>query len=275
MVGPARALKLALTRAYSGSRRLFGSYDHQLVVCGYPRGGTSLIYNMLSATLPRFRFEEFEQPVIYRLHRLGNIASKYPLDVFNIKKLLSLNVHRKKLHVIVMIRDPRDLVTSRHPLLPDQYFIGHDHSWWPQDAEFGSWKFNAPGIVEIFREIEELGRQSEIPTYTVKYEDLVEEPNRIQQQLRDRFGLDFADSFADFHQHPEKMAYRYAGRTSPREASLVRENKPADRSRSGKWQAPQHRERIREQFGASAELLGIVRSHGYETSDDWLRRVAL
>ena len=97
-----------------------------------------MLYNMLGATLVGFRFEEFELPAIHRIHRLGNIASKYPLDVFNVGSLPKLNIHQKKLMVIVMIRDPRDLVTSRHPILPDRYFIGYDHSWWPQDDRFGA-----------------------------------------------------------------------------------------------------------------------------------------
>ena len=52
---------------------------------------------MLSSTLVGFRFEEFERPAIRRIHRLGNIASKYPLDVFNVGSLPKLNIHQKKL----------------------------------------------------------------------------------------------------------------------------------------------------------------------------------
>ncbi|MEQ1855822.1 MAG: sulfotransferase domain-containing protein [Longimicrobiales bacterium] len=273
-LGPLFAARLPFTRAYSRGRLLLlGRRYEQLVVCGYPRGGTSLLYNMLSATLPNFRFEEFEEPAIYRLHRLGNIASKYPLDVFNVSRLPDLNVHGKKLHVIAMLRDPRDVVTSRHPLLPDRYFIGHDNSWWPQDTEFREWKYNAPGVVDIFDELERLRGQSELHVEFVRYEDLVEDSDAVQARLADRLGLSFGGRFSDFYKHPGRMAYRYDGRMAPREASLVREDKPADRSRSGKWQGPEHRERILEQFRECPRLFELLRLHGYENDDGWLARI--
>lgn len=272
-LSPLLAARLPFTRAYSGTLRILGKRYEQLVVCGYPRGGTSLLYNMLSATLPRFRFEEFEEPSIHRLHRLGNIASKYPLDVFNVRRLPALNIHDKKLHVIAILRDPRDVVTSKHPLLPDRYFIGHDHSWWPQDPEFREWKYNAPGVVAIFDELEHLRGQSEVPVHFVRYEDLVADPDAVQGVLADRLGLSFAGRFSDFHKHPSRMAYRYDGRMAPREASLVREDKPPDRSRSGKWQAVAHRERVLEQYRECPRLIEILRVHGYEDDDEWLSRL--
>ena len=270
LIGPLRTAKHALTRSYSRFlRNVAGVRYTQFVVCGYPRSGTSLLYNMLSATLVGFRFADFELSALRRIHRLGNIASKYPLDVFDVPSLPSLNLHDKRLCVVGMVRDPRDLVTSRHPVLPDRYFIGYDHSWWPQDRQFENWKYDAPGILEIFEALRGLGDQTEIPFLQVRYERLVQEPNAIQDQLATRFGVEFSGSFADFHQQQGKLAYRYSGRRRARDEALVRENKPADASRAGKWRASEHADQIREQFRSCPELFEIVRAYGYESDDDW------
>ena len=85
-------------------------------------------------------------------------------------------------------------------MLPDRYFIGYDHSWWPGDDRFQTWKYDAPGIVEIYDALRELGEQTEIPFHPVRYEDLVAGPNTMQDRLSERFGLEFSGVFADFHQ---------------------------------------------------------------------------
>ncbi len=103
----------------------------------------------------------------------------------------------------------------------------------------------------------------------MRYEDLVADPNTIQDQLSEKFGLEFSGRFANFHRRPEKLAYRYSGRTRAKDDSLVRENQPADVSRAGKWRRPEHEDRIREQFRSCPELFEILRTYGYESDDDW------
>jgi hypothetical protein len=250
-------------------RTLLGVRWRQLVVCGYPRGGTSLLYNMLSSASEEFRFEEFEVPAEYRMHRLGDVATKFPLDVLNIDRLESLNIHDKRVLVVAMIRDPRDVLTSRHPMVPDRYFIGHDHSWWPQNKSFSEWKFDAPGIVEIHEALDGLQRASPFAFLLLRYEDLVASPDDVQRVIATSFGLDFSGRFQDFHKHKDRHAYRYEGRAAARDPSLVRENKAADTSRAGKWRKPEHRERIIEQFEACPRLFDIVREYGYEADDRW------
>lgn len=263
-------VKVQATRFYSGLLRVTtGTRFVQLVVCGYPRGGTSLLYNMLSASLEGFRFEDFEIPAEYRLHRLGNIASKFPLDILNADRWPSLNVHHKRILVIGVVRDPRDVMTSRHPVVPDRYFIGHDHSWWPQNEDFSEWKFDAPGIIPVHRALQQMEQEEALSFLRVRYEDLVTDPEATQNLLAERFGLEFDHSFRDFHERRDRLAYRYQGRTAARDPSLVRENKAPDPTRAGKWRAPEHRARIIEQFTACPELFSVLRNDGYEPDDSW------
>lgn len=270
MIDLLRTSKHLVTRTYSRLRRgITGRGYRQLVVCGYPRGGTSLLYNMLSTTLESFSFEHFEVPAARRIHRLGDIASKFPLDVLDVRDLPSLNIHGKEIIVIGVVRDPRDVMTSRHPVVPDRYFIGHDHSWWPQDVEFREWKFDAPGIMPVFEAMVALEVSSPFRYLSVRYEDLVADADAVQTAIGEALGLRFNGRFSSFHQRGDRLAYRYQGAASPRDPSLVREDKAPDASRAGKWRDATHRARIVEQFQACPKLFAVLEHHGYEADDGW------
>jgi len=239
----------------------------QLIVCGYPRSGTSLIYNMLSTSLEGFKFNKFEILSIYRIHRLGNIATKSPMDIFNINNLLDINIHKKELIVIIMIRDIRDIITSKHPLFPDEYFIGYDHSWWPQDANFNEWDYDGEGIKAIYDEINRLSGETNVKI--IRYENLIAKPDEIQEELRKEFGLCFSAKFSDFYKNQDRIAYSYKDKTAPKNANLVRENKKVDQTRKGKWKQKEHRQRIWEQFNRFPEMMNILISYGYEENENW------
>src|SRR5208282_5541449 len=53
----------------------------QVIICGYSRGGTSLFYNMMSATVRGFKCGAFEPSGLKYLKCYGNLISKKPLDL--------------------------------------------------------------------------------------------------------------------------------------------------------------------------------------------------
>lgn len=229
---------------------------------------------MLGATLPGLTFEPFERSALHSIQIKGSRASKSPMDVLELPRLASRNLWKKRMLILICIRDPRDLVTSRHPMLPDRYFIGYDHSWWPGNKEFSEWKYDAPGIGEISRAIGAAEKLVGLDIYMVRFEQLVGQPDEVQQQIGWRFGLEFSGSFSGFHKAAGRLPYLYTGRFNARDANLVREHKPVDRSRAGKWRAVEHFERIRGQFDSHPELFEIVREYGYETDDNWFPGIA-
>ena len=97
-----RDVYMAWARGWSLGRRGLGlePWTH-LVVCGFPRSGTSLLYNMLSATLEDFECQDFEVPARTRLTWAGHQASKNPLDIIDLVDLPSKNVLGKRLVVII------------------------------------------------------------------------------------------------------------------------------------------------------------------------------
>lgn len=270
---PSVKLKKAAVSACSHFlRRFFGIRQHQLIVVGFPRSGTSLMYNMLSANLDGYTFEEFEEYFIYRIHRFGNIATKAPLDVFHLKHCDALNINGKDICVLILVRDVRDVITSRHPVLPEEYFIGYDHSWWPQDGNFTEWAHDAPGVIDIYREIRKYENDPRV--LIIRYEDLIDDSNGIQKKIAEKFQLEFSGAFSEYHDRKDRMAYSYEGKYAPKDKSLVNEGKAVTKQRVGRWSEKEKDViRVREQFTACPELFEVLEHFGYETSRDWLKKL--
>jgi len=262
-------IRFMLTTNLSGVMQSLGYRQQQLVVCGYPRSGTSLLYNMLASTLRgRFTFTEFENYFIHHIHKLGSIATKSPLDILHIKFIDDLNIHDKKLIILVMIRDIREVITSRHPIFPDNYFIGHDFSYWPQDSKFDKWKYDAPGVMQISNEIRDASKRDDV--LLIKYEDLTSAPDMIQNTIEQRYGLKFSGVFSKYDKKSKSLPYRYSGKYEARDPSLVLEGGGVIK-REKRWMNPEHRARIVDQFEKCPELFDLLVEYGYENDSSWYK----
>ena len=102
----ARKVQLSLQRYYEYAKgkiyRHFLGYKNegiQLVVCGYPRSGTSMFYNMLSSSLVDFSFTDNEKSALKIVWKYGDFVTKCPHDVIKLSrgKIQQLNVHNKKI----------------------------------------------------------------------------------------------------------------------------------------------------------------------------------
>ena len=241
----------------------------QIVICGCPRSGTSLLYNMFSASLDGFKFGEFEISSLDNIWKREDHVSKRPLDILIVDRLLRKNIHGKRIFVIVTVRDLRDVITSVHPVTSAGYYIDYESSLSPKrrpDDEFGR---RQVGVRQIYDAIE---RAKSIPSGNlifVRYEEFVEDPDRVQDELSARMGIRFSRRFSRFHEVPGKHAYTYTGRLKPVLPNEVRESSAPDPSRIGKWRADRHRKRIRDQFTAHPQLFRILREDGYESDDSW------
>jgi len=249
--------------------RVLGSSPKHIVICGFPRSGTSLMLNMLSTVIEKFKFEEFEVGAQDRLHRSGNFVTKYPLNILDLDEIESKNKLNKKIFFIVIMRDIRDVLTSRHPNVPDEYFIGFQNSWWPQDSSFKKWNYNAPGINDIYRELKKIKSNKRENLILIRYEDLVNNTENVQIELKQFLGIDFTGNLSDFYKHKDKHVYNYTGRFEAKDSSLVRENDKIDTSRVEKWKLPEHHKRICEQFTKHPELFQLLIDYNYETDQSW------
>lgn len=266
-----KRLRRRLMRLRGRLRRALGRPPlKQIILCGYSRGGTSLLYNMVSSSLVGFVCDQAETDALDSIQKWEHHVSKNPVDVFAIPDVVKANLYGKDIHVIVCIRDLRDIITSKHPNIPDRYAINFLDRWSPQGTYGQYTATKSPlGVQAVHAAIERLRSQPGIHLHIVKYEDVVADADGVQRRLAEAMGVRFRRPFSEFHEHPEDHAYRYTGRFEAKDPSLVRENSAVDTSRRGKWRRPEHAARIREQFGAHPELFRILRQYGYETDDAW------
>jgi hypothetical protein len=227
-----------------------------VVICGYSRSGTTLFYNMLRTTVRNFKFLDRE---CRAAAVIGDTPESYitkrPLDLFDVENIVRRNRHGKALKFIVMIRDIRSVMTSRHKSVPDDYFVGFDHQYFI-DGETA--RFTNPGILAIHQAISLLMRSSLAPII-VRYEDLLRRTDDVQRDLGRRLGFAYDGRFAGFfeHQIPERLQRALNGQ------------RPVDLENIDAWRADRHRERIRQQFTACPALFSILRAYGYEEDDRW------
>lgn len=233
--------------------------NRHLLVCGHSRSGTTMFYAMLRAALQDFVFFDKEVSAVDVIGTPNvNFASKRPLDVFSIPEIIQGNVHNKRLDIIVFVRDPRSLVVSRHERF-DGYCYSADHgrllSGW------AAFKGTLPGLIHNDRAINALLQAKNIGAnvFTIRYEDLVRDPDGVQALLAKDLDLSFQGSFTDFHKQeiPEGLREPLNG------------IRPLSEDRMRPWEAPEHRERIIEQFNTHPELFDMVREYGYEEDDSW------
>lgn len=158
-------------------------------------------------------------------------AEKTPRNVLFFEKIIEHFDGRVRL--LQIIRDGRDVVLSRHPVRPDQYWVAIER--WVCDVGAGVRYMDHPLV------------------HTVRYEQLIRDNDRVVRGICDFLELPFTEHMADWHQHATV-------RESPAWNTQV---KPLFESSIGKWRRPEHAERLAE-FMANAQAVRLLRELGYE-----------
>jgi hypothetical protein len=147
------------------------------------------------------------------------------------------------LYVICMIRDPRDIICSKHNYAPDRYWAG---------LKF--WRLYS----KMFDELQ--GYQNFIP---VKYEDFVSQPDEIQAFIAQK--IPFLEQKAPFSQY-HKMAL-----VSKRSKKALRGVRPIQPASVGKWR--KHKARVVGQLKLHGPITHDLIKYEYEENDQWLREL--
>ena len=233
--------------------------DRHLLIAGQGRAGSTLFYSMMQHALSGFYLPDREMPAGALLARPGNTCTKRPYDIFDLAEIAKQAEGRKQLDLIVTLRDPRDILTSRHPAVPDDYFYSADLTYFIGGE--GPPRKVMPGLVLTHLAIVEALRSDLFPrgVFLLKYEHLVEDPDRIQSMLAEGLGLEFHAGFTGFHRR----------RASDSLDAAMNGMRPLEAGRVQKWRAPEHRDRIIEQFTSFPVLHNIVIDLGYETDTAW------
>jgi len=196
-----------------------------VVVCGFCRAGTTLIYNLLRATVTNFRTYPHESTA----KEPAGWITKRPLDIFR---------DLPGFERIVMVRDPRSVITSEHWNHRGHYFVSAD-----------ACREGTPGLLEQHRAMRELDGER------VFYEELTQDPDSLQSRLGERFGFEYEGVFSD---HPH-------GSIPSSLSKALNGVRPIDSGHD--WR--DHPERIADQFTRFPELFDVLVELGYERDRDW------
>ena len=219
----------------------------KILICGYPRAGTSLFYNMLYTTVQGYHFEAVEKSGQHNDWK-ENEVRKFPLDILHYDKIKQ---QFPDIKFLVCIRDPRDLLCSKHWHFPDKFKISWNEAIHSKQKD-GSMKMMNIGLYDVYKAIDNARNDK---MFLIRFEDLINIPDLLQIQFNHIFN--YAGDFKDFHQKqlPVGMIQQLNG---------VR---PLDKSRIGTWK--QYPERIKQQFTECPALFDILMDYGYETDREW------
>lgn len=210
------------------------------IVGSGPRSGTTLMQEIIRSCCDVTWSPPHELSIKRRPVRYGGITlTKDPGDTLFISEFLK---RIDELYVIYMMRDPRDVICSKHRLSPEKYWCSL--RYW-----------------NLFTKIyEDKLRDSERVTL-VKYEDLVLNPRAVETQLRDFLPfLEFNKTLADYHKgaKPSAAALQALG-----------EVRSIDSSSVGNWR--KNLSRVKSQLAMHGDISGDLIRCGYESDRKWLK----
>lgn len=256
---PASAARLAKRAARrAAERRWFGwrPLDTHVVICGFPRAGSTLLELIVHCCVEDVWTWREEVPALLAAadaHRTTTfMCTKDPRDVGRVDDIRAWYRDRPgSPRFLLTVRDPRSVLTSTHDGYPPSrgYY-----------CDFARWR-------DVWRRF--LALRADPDVVVVVYEELVRDPDAVEARLADTVGWRVRTPFRDYHRVAESRRGRLDAMTRGALGGL----RPLDPSRLAPWRAPAHRDRLRAAVRALPELPGAVVELGYETDDRWVHRL--
>lgn len=229
-----------LQQGYFGGTPL----QQQLVICGFPRSGTTLCQLMLESCTADIGSAGRERRAL-QIGRFGSrrhesFVSKRPKDLFLIPEIAEWYQARGiRVQFLVMHRDPRSILTSRHFSAPAEYYFSP--SLWKQYRPHWKWACQRPDVLSL------------------SYEQLVRDPDRCQRSILEFTGWTASRPFSAYHQQvPAGFDHR-----------ALNGLRPVETSRIDAWRAAGHFRRIADILNAVPELPQLLMEDGFEADTSW------
>ncbi|WP_135502449.1 hypothetical protein [Roseovarius aestuariivivens] len=256
LYGGSRALKSRAGRAANVLRQksanlLAGKRSCHLVLVGFSRSGTTLFYNMLRHSARGHAYMPASEFKAARTEKIVApcIITKRPLDIFEIEDIDGRLGAFRDLLYLISIRDPRDLLSSYHKVASNQFFQSYDYQMFISEKVRS---FSNPGIGPTHTAMISL-LENQKRTLTIRYEDLLENPEYVRQILQFSTGFNFERSFRSFLESdiPKALKVQLNG---PRQ--VVAPKAPA-------WTKPDRLARVAQQLSVFPDLEKIITGLGY------------
>lgn len=220
-----------------------------VVVCGFPRSGTTLFQLMIESCVAGIKTFGRERRALefakYGRRTHACVMTKRPKDIFLIQELRDFYAsHPAEVQFIVMHRDPRAVLTSVHFSRPGEYFVTTNQ--WQHIYRHWKWAFKADDVLSI------------------RYEDVVRGTDVVESRFVKQTGWSVSRPFRDFHSN---VPIGFDGRA----LNGLRE---LDESNVLRWRDSRHRDRMRALLQELPELPDVLIEMGYETDDSWTHEYA-
>jgi hypothetical protein len=215
---------------------------HRIHIVGVSaRSGTTLMAECMRLCFEIDRYEKHESP-LWKLKRSSSIyLTKSPQDIMYLGARLALD---PRLTIVCMMRDPRDVVVSKHQQRPDDYF-----------TSLGRWKYRR-------KFVEKYASRSRF--VLVKYEDFIRDPDGTQDFLVSRIPyLEKTRAFSEFYREGE------ISKASVRALGGIR---PFDPKNTSKWR--RHLPRLAEQINRYGDITKELIQYGYEKDRRWAEELS-
>lgn len=201
-----------------------------------PRSGTTLLHEAIITCFEIDAHYEHEKRFNHtRALRGQTLVSKRPKDTQFMPDVLKLV---PQFWVIYLLRDPRDVVVSKHARSAQYY------------SNIRLWREQHNHAVKM----------NDHPKFLlVKYEDLVQDPNRVQQEIMKRIPwLIKRHNFSDYHLHAE---------VSQSSASAMNGVRPITATSVGLWK--ENLPRLKMQIELHGSITPDLIRCDYEENDEW------
>lgn len=209
----------------------------KIFLTGMPRGGTSLLNFLLSYFNNCGTINEEHHPLFFDNAVYGNYKHfiiKQPFGYWKAfsPKYLYKDILDRNIRIISIVRDPRDVLVSRHNIDKSIYWVS----------------------LEIVKRCckEHLKEFPDNLVFKLTYEDLVSDTENIMSKLSQFIGEDFSNSYIRF--------YENVGGSLMKALNVPR---PIDTNSIGNWKNEEHKDRIVEIYN-DAELVDLIHMLGYK-----------
>ncbi|MDH4124835.1 MAG: sulfotransferase domain-containing protein [Gammaproteobacteria bacterium] len=211
-------------------------FKHLHIVACSPRSGTTLLHEVMVTCFKVDKHYDHELRFNLVKAKAGQIViTKRPKDTMYMPAVID----DPELYVIYLLRDPRDVIVSRHGKDKGMYYSN----------------------IRLWRELQSYAREiADHPRFLqIRYEDFVSRPDAAQEKIATRFPwLQKLHDFSEYHKHAV---------VSEKSKLAMNEVRPIAPSSVGKWKT--NLPRIKAQQLTHGSLTPDLIACGYETSADW------
>ena len=212
-------------------------FKHLHIVACSPRSGTTLLHE---AMVTCFRIDKhYGHEVRFNLVSAEDgqiLLTKRPKDTMYVRAIIESD---PEFYVIYMIRDPRDVIVSRHGKNKDMYYS--NIRLWRQMHGYAKQLYGHERFLEV------------------RYEDFVRDPDATQQRIADKFPwLERIHDFSEYHEYAN---------VSEKSITAMHSVRPIAPTSVGVW--TRHPGRIKGQQEIHGSLTPDLIECGYEATADW------